>query len=619
MTAPCYSAVKSGYSQKISNHTSWFFYVLLCSALTIWGCLPCIAQEIHSSSSILGNNTTEQNVDSKSHTGSGIGMHFDELHVGSHTFMDVTITRISPDRIFFNHDSGVASLPLVDLPEHLQKQFHFDPDRARKFQINQKEAASRIIQQREQENQIRQEKKQRQEREADIEIITNIHDSLQQGSENSEQSISQKNNPEFNGIPLSEILSEAIISTSRSAIYSLSDDGHRQLCEAKDIIYSKFSKNNSSYDAYSERWKQFQKLGKQSFPEKVLGYVRPGLIFRELSWKHSDSAPIFFPKKIGGMQFGAVHWNDFLKIGSKSSKRWWNEGNNDSLSNIPDFPLDIKFNPYPLTTNTLLLDPFEATDPILSNTEKSMLNAWTIQSSTISTNKNLVLNEGVLSVVETPAGLFLGYLIEKGKSGLSEMTWEQTITTQNMPFILKVSSKKTLKSGAPIFSLFYAKERVQKRLPTNNILEFILPPETFLDILKKGPWALKTSLSVPNDSGFESLQELETQATYQFEIQKKLERIQVQFDAINTNKLRILIVSAFKIREVERNRNNSRSETTIAKPWRTKKEQLSSEIDLSADGSIQFTDGEQIYYLAQGLMKNPELIIYKIEKNQLVK
>jgi len=100
---------------------------------------------------------------------------------------------------------------------------------------------------------------------------------------------------------------------------------------------------------------------------------------------------------------------------------------------------------------------------------------------------------------------------------------------------------------------------------------------------------------------------------------KKLDRIQIQFDALDNDKLRLLVISEYNIREVERKANANGGESIAAKPWRKKKEQLSSDVALSGDGSALFTDGEKVYRIAAGRMKKPELTIYSVEKNRLTR
>lgn len=426
-------------------------------------------------------------------------------------------------------------------------------------------------------------------------------------------------NPDFNGIPLSEIISSAVVATVRSPIYELSG-GDLALCEMADRVSSKYSgANNSSYEAYRERYDAFQDLAKDAHPAKILGYVRPGFMLKALNWKSTDSAPVFFPKNIGGMRFGAVRWSDFSRTGNDSSRKWWNDSTQDPLDEIPDTNINTMFKAYPLTAKTLLFDPFEASDAILSNTDNTMTAAWIVDASDPSASSKLTRNGGVLAVVETRDGLFLGYLSEKAESGLSQITWEQATSTKNAPFKLKAEPEKDLKAGSSVFSLFDADTKTQKRVPSNNPQEFVVFPETYSELLHKGTWALKTSLAVPNDSGFEPLRELETQATFQFEIQKKLDRIQIQFDALDNDKLRLLVVSEYNIREVERKANANGGESITAKPWRKKKEQLSSDVALSGDGSALFTDGEKVYRIAAGWMKKPELTIYSVEKNRLTR
>jgi len=443
--------------------------------------------------------------------GSGVGMHIDSIEVNNQIFKDVTITEVFPDHIRFKHTTGIASLPMTMLSESLQKQLSFDPAKLAAFQAEQQRKLDAAKQRaKDNEDQLKAQKK-----ETTIEPVPVAQSPVKP------QAVSHMDtNPEFNGIPLSEIIASAIVATARSPIYELSG-GDLPFCDAADRVSSKYSgAKNSSYEAYRERHDALQTLAKDAHPAKILGYVRPGFLLKALNWKSTDSASACFPKSIGGMRYGAVRWSDFSMTGDNSSRKWWNDATQDPLAAIPDTNINTRFKPYPLTAKTLLFDPFEASDAILSNTDNTMTAAWIVQSSDSSVSSKLTRNGGVLAVVETRDGLFLGYLSEKGESGLSQITWEQATSTKNAPFELKAEPAKDLKTGSSVFSLFDAATKTQKRVPSNNPQEFVVFPETYSELLHKGTWALKTSLAVPNDSGFEPLRELETQATFQFEIQK---------------------------------------------------------------------------------------------------
>jgi hypothetical protein len=404
------------------------------------------------------------------------------------------------------------------------------------------------------------------------------------------------NNPIFNGIPLSEILCNAVVATSRSPIYELSG-GDQSFRDTLEHIKAKYTRSNDSYPAYLERLNALQALAKDALPGRLLGYLRPEFIVKSMNWQSTDSAPVLFPKTIGGMQFGAVHWSDFTTV------------------KVVPHDLNATFKPYPLTTKSLLFDPFDALDPILSNTESTMITAWIISDKT--GQNTIVCNGAILSVVETRDGLFLGYLGEKGESGMSAITWEQTTRTTHTPFTLKTVSSKDLKPSAVIFSLFDANARTQKRIPSDNPLDFVLFPENYGDVLQKGTWALKTSIAIPKDSGFSPVEEYETKTTFQLEIEKKLNWIRLQFDGLESDKLRLLVVSDYEFREVDRTRNANGGETINAKPWRQERQQLRADVSLLGDGSMRFTDGEKIYQIAIDRMKKPMLTVYTVEKNQL--
>ena len=53
------------------------------------------------------------------------------LQVGSQVFSNVTITKVDVTDIFFTHSAGLANVKIKDLSPELQKQFNFDPSKAK--------------------------------------------------------------------------------------------------------------------------------------------------------------------------------------------------------------------------------------------------------------------------------------------------------------------------------------------------------------------------------------------------------------------------------------------------------------------------------------------------------
>ncbi len=536
-------------------------------------------------------------------------MHFDSIEAGGQTFNDVFITEVSREEVKFRDtNSRRYSWPVEMFPESIQKQLSLYSAKFETFIAEQQKRSDAII-----------------KRSKGSVVLFNSETDfkgklLSTPADNvsaSEVSISNQDiDPEFNGIPLSEILASGIVAKSRSPIYELSG-GDAAFCEAADSIILKYSEAGSFAGAEFERKVAFRNLAKDAYPAKVLGYVRPGFLLKALNWKNTDSAAVFFPKNIGGMRFGAIRWSDFSMTGDNSTRRWWNDAPQDPLSAIPNTNIHTKFTPYSLTANSLLFDPFDSSGAILSNTDSIMSRAWIVQPADQSDNDSFTRNGGVLSVVETRDGLFLGYLSEKTESRVGQITWEQAASTNNAPYKLKVDSKVNLQPGSSIFSLFDADTKSQKRVPSNNPQDFLIFPETYSEILHKGTWALKTSLAIPNDSGFEPLQELENQSTFQYEIQKRLERIKILFDTLDNDKIYLLVTLEYKIREMERRTSVNSGESITAKPWRKMKEQLTSSIALFGDGAATFTDGERIYRIAADTLNKPKLTIYSVDRNRL--
>lgn len=518
----------------------------------------------------------------------GVGASFEQLDTGDLHFSDVIVTAVFPDRIAINHSSGAATIPMENLPEDLQRQFHYDPDKAAQYKETAEEKRPLVA------------------RRDDGHQAAPV---VARQSAASSPSPAPVSVPSFNGIPLRDILQDAVVAYARAPIYDI-QGGDRAYREANDAIVAKYgtpsSSLDSSYQARQERYEAFKALGENSHAGRIIGYVRSGFLVKNVKWKHSDSAPVALPKPLGGIQFGCVRWGDFYAIGYDGTRKWWDDDTRDLLSHIPEKIDSIE--PCPLTEKSLLLDPFDAANAILANTEKEMLHAW------------LISVEGPgglpLAVVETKDGLFLGCLTEQDSRGLSSLTWEQVVADKSQPYFLKVKATKPLQQGMSIFSLFDGDSRARQKIASSNPQDFIISSDVFPAILQKGSWSLKTNFLIPRDSGFEPVTEVSTQASFQFEIEKKLNRVRLAFDAIDTTTARFLISSEFDRREVARSVAANGRETVEARPWKKQKEILNAELNLAADGAIRFTDGELIYQITKGKL-SPELVIYTVEKSNL--
>ena len=58
------------------------------------------------------------------------GVKLSTLKVGEETYQDVTVTSSTATDIYFSHSRGIGNAKLKNLDAELQKQFHFDPDKA---------------------------------------------------------------------------------------------------------------------------------------------------------------------------------------------------------------------------------------------------------------------------------------------------------------------------------------------------------------------------------------------------------------------------------------------------------------------------------------------------------
>ncbi len=425
----------------------------------------------------------------------------------------------------------------------------------------------------------------------------------------------ESDDPKFNGIPIWEILRNAVVARERSPVYEI-QGGDEAFRAARDGTNDqKGVREGDQWEVFLARHRALQPLAQGASPGKLLGYVRAGFLFASLKWKSTDAAAVAFPKELGGHQFGFVLNQNFAAAGEDSERKWWNEDTAAALSKLPEVSPSTRFAAYPLTAKTLLLDPFTASEFILSNTDGAMRAAWVPSAHRF--KRGYARHGGVLAVVETGGGLFLGYLLEKGESESSANTWEQTVAVTDQPFLLSRKKSEDLKPGGLILTLFDEGAAKSARPASINPEDFRLDPRLGSHILKRGDWALKSSLAVPKEDGFEPPAELETQTSFQLEIQKKLRTIELRFDGFEADKLRLLIVSEYEVREVQRTRLSNGAEQIEATRWKKKKEERAAEVGLSGDGSALFTEGEKVRQVAPGRMGKAVMTTYHIERNAL--
>ena len=531
----------------------------------------------------------------------GVNSTFPQLTAGDKTFHDVVVTAVHPDRISFTHSTGLTTLSFEQLPPDLQKRFGLDAQSAgthREIET-QKAAQAELRTEREREAAQARAEKLKAERAAMEAAATPAptppHVSQYEGEK-----------PVFHGVPLAEILNKGVIVSARTPLYEISggDGGLRETAEQHQ-------------EMSSERFKALQDTARNAHPGRLIGHVRKGFLLQHLGWKFSVAAPVFLPAVLGGAQYACLPCPNGAAIGHDSWRSWWNDSPEDPFSRLPELR-HPRFRSYPLSTKTTLMDPFSAEEVVLANSEGEMKNAWLIDLPTEPEAGPLQINHLPLAVVETKDGLFLGALTERDQDGSQQITWEQAAAEKSKPYFLTVKQTKPVKSGTPLFALFESNSRLVQRAPSSNPLDFLIEPHLFAEILEKGVWSLKTNFLVPQDAGFEPVTELETQTSYSFELEKKLERVQLVLDSLNESRASFLVVSQFERREVERSVAKNGYENIRATPWKRQKEQLTVELGLPVGGALHFTDGELIYRLSPGRFQ-PELTIYTVEASRITR
>jgi hypothetical protein len=69
---------------------------------------------------------------------------FDILTCGADTYTNATISQVTPAYATVTYAGGIVQVPLHDLPENLQQQYHYNSNAAAQFRLEQKEKSKQI-------------------------------------------------------------------------------------------------------------------------------------------------------------------------------------------------------------------------------------------------------------------------------------------------------------------------------------------------------------------------------------------------------------------------------------------------------------------------------------------
>lgn len=519
------------------------------------------------------------------------------------TYRNPLKTRQTASTVCLIHADGVASIPISKLGPDMQATLGFNASDSQP-DIIEKAASNKA------------ESKQKQ----DVQIAP-LQEELQPKPilANTPTDHSVKNRF-FNGFSISEVLDTGVIAISRAPVYELQqiDEG---LFNVVAQLKEKEKNEKTSLDSKSvERLLNESPSVLNPRPGALLGYVRSGFLFKNLTWRGDEYAAVVFPKDIGGFSIGCVKVSDFAQIGGGYC---WNNG---SVGMLQNFSLSKIGQTIETTKNTTLLSPFlpernSYHQKILSNASSLLQSLWLINSPS---NRIQVTDSNITAmqaVVETPAGLFVGYFFENDSSTeTSSITWEQIVNKQQARYTLKKEkSAIELKDGDIIVTAFKKDRRSFQGLSFENPNELIIGPSQYARLLTKGHYALLGSLEIPRADGFELAKASDDNANLsrstgpQLEIQKQLEFVEIKFKDLDSSLLSVIVCKTYKKREVERLGGSAGYGISYkTTPWKDFKENFAHEYNLGVDGALTITDGVKIYRISEGFMKKPEMTIYSI-------
>lgn len=339
---------------------------------------------------------------------------------------------------------------------------------------------------------------------------------------------------------------------------------------------------------------------------RSFGDVRTGFIVLWEGSRSREGVAVNLLKELGGKKNAYVDWKNVYFMGAIRARRWWNPERRDELGHIEIEPYQESFiQEYFLTPSTVVLDPFTARQAVASNREGALLKAWVLPRK----------GQPPLGIVETAAGYFLGFLVERNALAGAAMTWPQALSDASRPYEIKQISQKELGAGNKIYQLADFSDPVRRDRGLNSPDKFRVLPSHYENLLQEGMPGLMVALEAPADPGYETPQEEIGENPAGLEIQSVTEKVTLHYASSHTGKTLLKLTREVNERTIERvTRNGKMTETPS--PWKKTKSEKILEFDNDLDGAVRVTDGEMIYEIATGGTR-PVLSIYEVKPNKL--
>lgn len=347
--------------------------------------------------------------------------------------------------------------------------------------------------------------------------------------------------------------------------------------------------------------KPFHELAKDPPVGRGFVSVPEGYVFANMNWMSLPQPAVELVREIGTRSFAL---GDAGKLVGLSGSEWWNRyaGHKTPLLSVPSKL--VKKEPSKLG---VLYSVFNPEVPILGNTAGEILNLWVDGR----TDKN-----GLLALVETDNGLFLGYYQEYAALEGGELTWEDAVSDKTKRFQLRRVSSQKIRQGERLLKLFDASARRILGAEFKEVGQLKLNARHYHAILERGVEAAVQDRVLPKGDGVQ-FPELGVATTTSPSFEKVVitDQVVAKLKDVLPQTYVFDVESQQRVIEIRKRETGGRVSLQESNPKRQKQNEV---VDVSPDldGGLRLTDGKVVYEL-KPVLGGTELVIWEAEPNKL--
>lgn len=347
--------------------------------------------------------------------------------------------------------------------------------------------------------------------------------------------------------------------------------------------------------------KPFHELAKDPPIGRGFVSVPEGYVFANMNWMSLPKPAVELVRGIGTRSFALCDAGNLVGL---SGSEWWNKyaGHMTPRLSVPSKL--VKREPSKLG---VLYSVFNPEVPILGNTAGEILNLWVDGR----TDKN-----GLLALVETGNGLFLGYYHEHAALGGDELTWEYAVSEKTKRFQLRRVSSQKIRPGERLLKLYNASARRILGAEFKEVGQLKLNTRHYHAILERGVEAAVQDRVMPKGDGVQ-FPELGVATTTSPSFEKVVitDEVVAKLKDVLPQTYVFDVVSQQRVIEIRKRNTGGRVSLQESNPKRQMQNEV---VDVSPDldGGLRLTDGKVIYEVKPAL-GGTELVVWEAERNRL--